>query len=76
MSIKAHFVLASVPMRKEPSDRSEMVNQALFGESCSIIDENEKWYLVELEHDHYQGWIDKKQFFKEMHGYEQVEQRH
>jgi len=21
-------------------------------------------------------WIDKKQFFKEMHGYEQVEQRH
>lgn len=61
MSINAHFVLAIVPMRKEPSDKSEMVNQALFGESCTIIDENEKWYLVELSHDNYQGWVDKKQ---------------
>jgi cell wall-associated NlpC family hydrolase len=61
MSIKAFIHLAAVPMRKEPSDKSEMVNQAIYGESCSIIDENEKWYLIELAHDGYQGWIDKKQ---------------
>jgi len=61
MNKKGHFQLAAVPMRKEPSDKSEMVNQALYGEQCIILDENEKWYLVELLHDQYQGWVDKKQ---------------
>lgn len=53
--------LAVVPMRKEPSDKSEMVNQVLFGELMEIVNENEKWFQVELVHDHYQGWVDKKQ---------------
>jgi gamma-D-glutamyl-L-lysine dipeptidyl-peptidase len=58
-----HFycLLPVVPMRKEPSDKSEMVNQMLFGEHCVAIDENEKWLLCELSHDGYTGWIDKKQ---------------
>ncbi len=53
--------LSVVPMRKEPSDKSEMVNQVIFGEIMIILDENEKWYFIELMHDKYQGWIDKKQ---------------
>lgn len=53
--------LSAIPMRKEPSDRSEMVSQILFGESMRILDENEKWYLVRLNHDNYEGWIDRKQ---------------
>jgi gamma-D-glutamyl-L-lysine dipeptidyl-peptidase len=61
MLSNAICALPVVPMRKEPSDKSEMVNQILFGETCSIIDKNEKWYLIELHHDHYQGWVDKKQ---------------
>ncbi len=48
-------------MRKEPSDRSEMVNQVLFGETMEILDSNEKWYMVKLNHDNYEGWVDKKQ---------------
>lgn len=53
--------LSAIPMRFEPSDRSEMVNQVLFGESMDILDANEKWYMVRLHHDQYEGWVDKKQ---------------
>ncbi len=53
--------LAAVPMRREPSDRSEMINQVIFGETMDILDENEKWNMVRLHHDAYEGWVDKKQ---------------
>jgi hypothetical protein len=59
--VTATTELAAVPMRKEPSDRSEMINQVLFGETMYILDENEKWYMVQLHHDGYEGWVDKKQ---------------
>ena len=54
--------LSVVPMRLEPSDRSEMVNQVLMGESFSIIEMQEKWVKIQLDHDGYEGWIDKKQY--------------
>lgn len=53
--------LSIVPLRLEPSDRSEMVSQLLFGESYEIIDELKGWQLVKVTHDGYEGWIDKKQ---------------
>jgi gamma-D-glutamyl-L-lysine dipeptidyl-peptidase len=56
--------LAAIPMRKEPSDRSEMINQVIFGETMDILDENEKWYMVRLHHDAYEGWVDKKQLIE------------
>ena len=48
-------------MRREPSDKSEMTNQILFGETMQLLDKNEKWYMVKLDHDGYEGWADKKQ---------------
>ena len=54
--------LAIVPLRIEPSDRSEMVSQVLFGEHFKIIEQNKKWSKIELASDNYQGWIDNKQF--------------
>jgi uncharacterized protein YgiM (DUF1202 family) len=48
-------------MRLDPSDRSEMTNQILHGETMVLLQENEKWYRVKLDHDHYEGWVDKKQ---------------
>lgn len=54
-------LLAVIPMRKEPSDRSEMVSQILFGETMDVLDETEKWALVRLHHDQYEGWVDRKQ---------------
>lgn len=48
-------------MRREPSDKSEMINQMLFGEYGELLEQNEKWYLLRLVHDGYEGWVDKKQ---------------
>ena len=55
-------LLTVIPMRKEKSDLSEMVNQILFGESFKIIKINTKWTYVELLHDSYKGWICNKQY--------------
>lgn len=54
--------LAIVPLRFEPSDKSEQVSQLLFGEHFKIIEQNPKWIYVELAYDGYKGWIDSKQF--------------
>lgn len=53
--------LSQIPMRCEASDRSEMVNQVLFGESFEIIQAQKKWTYVRLRHDNYEGWLDNKQ---------------
>jgi cell wall-associated NlpC family hydrolase len=37
-----------------------MTTQILFGELYKIFDENDNWVKIELEHDKYTGWIDKK----------------
>ncbi|MBK7481220.1 MAG: C40 family peptidase [Flavobacteriales bacterium] len=53
--------LSIVPVRKEPSDRAEMVSQWLFGETAEILDEQENWSLLRFDHDGYEGWVDNKQ---------------
>jgi cell wall-associated NlpC family hydrolase len=50
--------LAIVPLRLEPSDRSEMTSQVLFGEHFKILEQTEKWSRIELAYDSYDGWID------------------
>lgn len=55
-------VVAIAPLRKEASDRSEMVSQALYGEELEVLEKQEKWALVKLKHDGYEGWMDTKQF--------------
>lgn len=53
--------LSVIPGRSEPSDKAEMINQVLFGEHFDIVDENEKWYRIKLDHDGYECWVDKYQ---------------
>lgn len=53
--------LACIPMRAEPSDRSEMINQVLFGECFEVLESKTKWLRIKLAHDGYEGWIDRKQ---------------
>lgn len=53
--------LAVIPVRAEASDKSEMVNQLLFGETFDIIEVNQNWWYINSHHDHYMGWIDNKQ---------------
>ena len=54
--------LFAVPMRREPSDRSEMVNQLLEGDTFQILQNEEKWSLIQCDYDGYQGWVDNKQW--------------
>lgn len=56
--------VAIAPLRKEPSDRSEIVSQLLFGDRVKILELEEKWCLVLTLHDNYEGWMDHKQLEK------------
>lgn len=53
--------LSMIPVRKEPSDRSEMVNQLLFGELVEITGKDGNWRKIKSVFDAYVGWVDKKQ---------------
>lgn len=52
--------LSLIPVRKEPSEKSEMVTQVLYGEHFGIIGEMVGWSHVRLAWDGYEGWIDSK----------------
>ncbi|MBE0423690.1 MAG: C40 family peptidase [Lutibacter sp.] len=54
--------LSIVPLRIEPSDKSEMVSQVLFGEHFLVLETIEKWSKIRLAFDNYEGWIDTNQY--------------
>ena len=56
--------LSIVPVRKDPSDRSEMVSQMLFGETCEVLESAGSWSKIKIDFDHYSGWVDTKQITK------------
>ena len=44
-------------LRKEPSHRSEMVSQLLFGECCMLLEYGkDNWIKVKCRYDDYEGW--------------------
>jgi hypothetical protein len=54
--------LAIIPLRLEPSDRSEIVSQVLFGEHFEVLEELNQWRRIRMQFDSYEGWVDSKQF--------------
>lgn len=52
--------LSLIPVRSEPSERSEMVTQILFGEHFEVISYLPGWCQVRLAFDGYEGWVDAK----------------
>ncbi len=52
--------LSIIPVRKEPSESSEMVTQLLFGEHFEIIEHAKNWSKIQLAFDNYEGWVDTK----------------
>lgn len=54
-------IFSVIPVRKEPSDKSEMTTQLLFGDLFQITYTHNSWYNIRQEYDNYEGWIDKKQ---------------
>jgi cell wall-associated NlpC family hydrolase len=53
--------LAMIPLRFEPSDKSEIVSQVLFGEHFEILETVKQWSRIKMHYDNYEGWIDSKQ---------------
>ncbi len=49
-------------MRLEPSDRSEMVNQLLLGDTFDILEQQPDWSRIRCHYDGYEGWVDNKQW--------------
>ena len=54
--------LAIIPLRAEPSDRSEIVSQVLFGEHFEVLEVQKQWSRIILQFDDYEGWVDTKQY--------------
>jgi len=56
--------LGIVPIRLEPSDTSEMVTQALYGDYFKVLEQRKKWSRIRFAFDKYEGWIDNKQYLE------------
>jgi len=54
-------LLPMIPVRSQPSQKSEMVNQLLFGDMYDIIQDDGNWLLIKSLCDDYNGWIDSEQ---------------
>lgn len=54
--------LAIIPLRFEPSDKSEIVSQVLFGEHFEVLEQYKQWSKIKMQYDAYEGWVDSKQF--------------
>lgn len=61
MKTEAVCIVSCAPIRAEASDRSEMVNQLLFGETIRFNMVSSNWIEVETLHDGYKGFMDPKQ---------------
>jgi hypothetical protein len=46
-----------IPIRREPSESSEMVSQVLFGETFEIRESRGAWRLISLDFDGIEGWV-------------------
>ena len=49
-------------MRAEGSDKAEMVNQLLAGDTVEVLLREAKWSRVRCLYDGYEGWVDNKQY--------------
>jgi len=60
--IRAICCVPVSPLRAEPSHRSEMVSQLIFGECCEILEQNkDSWTKVRCSFDGYEGWCQSGQ---------------
>ncbi len=54
--------LSIVPLRAEPTDKSELVSQLLYGEHFKVLEKRKKWSKIRVAFDKYEGWVDNKQY--------------
>lgn len=61
-NMKAFICVPASPIRKQAADESEIVNQALFGETVEILQMQGHWAKVRCCYDGYEGYMDSKQY--------------
>lgn len=54
-------ILSSIPLRANPSHRSEMVSQLLFADTFEAFEQEGDWLQVKTLTDAYIGWVEAKQ---------------
>lgn len=47
----------TIPCREEPSHKSQLSTQLLFGETYQVLDIQGEWLLIACDHDGYQAWM-------------------
>lgn len=60
----AIYLNTALPIRSEASERSEMVTQLLFGDTCEVLEEAGSFVKIKNSGDGYQGWADSKSLTK------------
>jgi len=48
--------VAAAPVRREPSHRSEMTSQLLFGDRIDVLEAQAEWFRIRCLYDNYEGW--------------------
>ena len=56
--------LSLIPLRLEPSERSEMVSQVLYGEHFEVLEKRSNWSRIRVAYDLYEGWISNLQWLE------------
>tara|TARA_B100001093_G_scaffold150310_1_gene143049 strand:- start:319 stop:1062 length:744 start_codon:yes stop_codon:yes gene_type:complete len=56
--------ISIVPLRKEKSQKSEMISQLLYGETFEILELSNNWSFIKMNFDNYEGWIKNNQYLK------------
>ncbi len=49
--------VSEIPLRGEPRSSAEMVSQLLFGETYTIVEQQDDWYKIKMDYDGYEGWL-------------------
>lgn len=47
---------ACASIHRDPSFNSSCISEAIYGESCSILEKHKNWYKIKCE-DEYEGWV-------------------
>ncbi len=53
--------LSSIPLRANPSHKSEMISQLLFADTFEAFEQEGEWLHIKTHEDAYTGWLDVKQ---------------
>jgi len=54
--------ISLVQVRAEPSSKSELTTQLLYGETYTVTEENNEWLKIKTVYDEYEGWININQY--------------